>query len=318
MGFKDKIKRMGRNKYVQFAGVLVAASLITTGIGMSTAKQQEKIDKYIDDKEGYAIATTLVDDLNETMEAEGSDVQYSNPQYRGMIAHRDTGANPHEEVIEVFVVAENENKPYMIKATIDNEKEKVSEKADSLLSTYNPHIVKYNIIENIDNLEVTYDVVPTTLETLKLLDEMGNYSSPFNSPERDSQHLDKSVIAGYSVSKNDDGTLKVTVSSNMKTAHLQEGLLSSEEHDYYNKEVSFNIDSAENIEEKIFDYLLKINLKDKESLEVKYSRAGISTDYQGSGKTYELKGEEKTEKATTETTEKATTEAEEENLEPEM
>ena len=80
MGLKDKIKRMGRNKYVQFAGVLVAASLITTGIGMSTAKQQEKIDKYIDDKEGYAIATTLVEDLNETMEAEGSDVQYSNPQ----------------------------------------------------------------------------------------------------------------------------------------------------------------------------------------------------------------------------------------------
>ena len=289
-----KASEKTRSKIVRKIGAVLATVALTAGVvvgGVGIAKEQARIDKYVDDKDGSQLATVLMEDLNENLQEQGVDYQFENPQYRAMIAHKKNIATDNEsekKPIEVFIVAQKDNQPYMIKASIDNEDKKVSEKSDALLGTYNPHIVKYNIIENIDNLEVTYDVAPTTMETLKMLDEMGQYSSPLNNPERSHHHLKKSVIAGYAVEKNDDGTLKVTVTSNLSAVYLDEGILSSEQSEDFNKEVSFTIDSAENIEEKIFDYLLKINLH-KDDLEVRYSRAGIANYVQGNAKPYELK-----------------------------
>ena len=298
MSFKTSLRAIGRGKVVKVVGAILATAVITTGIAhlsSSIAKDQAKIDKYVNDKDGYAVAAVLCEDLNATMAENGVEDIYTNPQFRGMIAHRDTGANPHEEVIEIYLVAQKEDKPYMVKASIDNEDEKVSGKTDALLSTYNPHILKYNIIENIDNLEISYDITPTTLETLKMLDALGESKTPLNAPQGEHQHLGKSVIAGYSVAENEDGTFKVTITSNLQAVHLNEGLLSSTESDYYNKELSFNIDSKENIEEKIANFLKEVIVKGADEYSVKYSRAGVSTDYQGTGKAYEIREVQKPE-----------------------
>ena len=297
MSFKTSLRAIGRGKVVKVVGAVAVAAALTIGAVHTfgnIAENQAKIDAYKGDTEGTVIASVLVEDLNKTMAENGIEDIYTNPQFRGMIAHRDTGANPHEEVIEIYLVAQKEDKPYMVKASIDNEDEKVSGKPDSLLSTYNPHILKYNIAENIDSLDVTYDITPTTLETLKMLDALGGSQTPLNSTQSEHQHLGKSVIAGYSVAENEDGTFKVTVTSNIKAVHLDEGLLSSTESEYYNKELSFNLDSKENIEEKIAAFLKEIIVKDKSEYSVRYSRAGVSTDYQGTGKAYEIREVQKT------------------------
>ena len=288
MSFKTSLRALGRGKVVKVVGAVLAATIVTTGIAFATAKDQAKIDKYVEDKDGYAIASVLCEDLNATMAENGIEDIYTNPQYRGMIDHKDTGANPHEEVIEIFLVAQKEDKPYMVKASIDNENEKVSEKTD------NPHILKYNIIENVKNLDIEYNVTPTTPETLKMLDVMGESETPFNSPENEDHHLGKSAIVGYSVSENKDGTFRVTITSNLQAVHLNEGILSSTESEYYNKELFFNVDSTENIEEKIASFLKEIIVKDKSEYSVRYSRAGVSTEYQGTGKAYELREVQKT------------------------
>lgn len=291
---KSEVK--SKKKIVKVVGAIVAsaaiaASALVGGIGL--AREQAKIDKYVDDKDGYQLASALVEDLNENMQNEGLDYEFENPQYRGMIAHRKNTAVDKEsekKPVEVFIVAQKEDKPYMIKASINNDDLAVTGKADAMLGTYNPHIVKYNIIENIDSLDVTYDVTPTTLETLKTLDEMGKYSSALNTPEYDGRYVKDSVIAGYSTSKNDDGSLTVTVTSNIHAISASNGLLGGEDHYYHNQETSFKITVAqgESVEEKIFDYIAKINLH-KDDLKVKYSRAGISHHYQGNEKAYELK-----------------------------
>ena len=283
MSFKTSLRALGRGKVVKVVGAVLAATIVTTGIAFATAKDQAKIDKYVEDKDGYAIASVLCEDLNATMAENGIEDIYTNPQYRGMIAHKDTGANPHEEVIEIFLVAQKEDKPYMVKASIDNENEKVSEKTD------NQHILKYNIIENVKNLDIEYNVTPTTPETLKMLDVMGESETPFNSPENEDHHLGKSAIVGYSVSENKDGTFKVTVTSNFETVHLNEGLMSSKEYDYFNKELSFNIESKENIEQEIAEFIKEIVLKSKSDYSVDYSRAGVPTNYQGPSSEYELR-----------------------------
>lgn len=298
MSFKTSLRAIGRGKVVKVVGAILATAVITTGIAhlsSSIAKDQAKIDKYVNDKDGYAVAAVLCEDLNATMAENGVEDIYTNPQFRGMIAHRDTGANPHEEVIEIYLVAQKEDKPYMVKASIDNEDEKVSGKTDALLSTYNPHILKYNIIENVKNLDIQYDITPTTLETLKMLDSLGGSQTPLNSTQGEHEHLGKSVVAGYAVEENKDGTFKVTITSNLQAVHLDEGLLSSTESEYYNKELSFNIDSKENIEEKIASFLKEIIIKDKSEYNVRYSRAGVSTDYQGTGKAYEIREVQKPE-----------------------
>lgn len=292
MSFKTSLRAIGRGKVVKVIGAVLVTAVIATGIAhmsSSITKDQAKIDKYVDDKDGHAVAAVLCEDLNATMAENGIDDIYTNPQFRGMIAHRDTGANLHEEVIEIFLVAQREDKPYMVKASIDNDGEKVSGKPDALLSTYNPHILKYNIIENVKDLDIQYDITPTTLETLKMLDVMSESETPFNSPESENEHLGKSVIAGYSVSENEDGTLKVTVTSNFDAVHLNEGIFSSKETTPYNKEISFNVDSRENIEEKIAEFIKEIVLKSKSDYTVDYSRAGVSVDYQGPSSEYELR-----------------------------
>jgi hypothetical protein len=76
---------------------------------------------------------------------------------------------------------------------------------------------------------------------------------------------------------------------------LNEGLLSSTESDYYNKELSFNIDSKENIEEKIANFLKEVIVKGADEYSVKYSRAGVSTEHQGTGKAYEIREVQKPE-----------------------
>ena len=298
MSFKTSLRAIGRGKVVKVVGAVLLTAVLASGVthlSKSIAQDQAKIDAYKNDKDGYAVAAVLCEDLNATMAEQGIEDIYTNPQFRGMIAHRDTGANPHEEVIEIYLVAQKEDKPYMVKASIDNEDEKVSGKVDSLLSTYNPHILKYNIVENVKDLDIQYDITPTTLETLKMLDVMAESQTPFNSPEHENRHLGKSVIAGYSVDKNDDGTLKVTVTSNLEAIYLNDGLMSSKEYDYYNKELTFNIDSAENIEQKIAEYIKGIILKDKTEYSVDYSRAGVSTDYQGLGNEYKIREVQKTE-----------------------
>lgn len=288
MSFKTSLRALGRGKVVKVVGAVLAATIVTTGIAFATAKDQAKIDKYVEDKDGYAIASVLCEDLNATMAENGIEDIYTNPQYRGMIAHKDTGANPHEEVIEIFLVAQKEDKPYMVKASIDNEDEKVSKRPD------NPHILKYDIIEKVKTIDIQYDVTPTTLETLKMLDALGDSQTPLNSTQYDHQHLGKSVIAGYSVDENADGTFRVTITSNLQAVHLNEGILSSTESEYYNKELFFNVDSTENIEEKIASFLKEIIVKDKSEYSVRYSRAGVSTEYQGTGKAYELREVQKT------------------------
>jgi hypothetical protein len=50
-------------------------------------------------------------------------------------------------------------------------------------------------------LEISYDITPTTLETLKMLDALGESKTPLNAPQGEHQHLGKSVIAGYSVAE---------------------------------------------------------------------------------------------------------------------
>lgn len=292
MSFKTSLRAIGRGRVVKVVGAVLVTAVLATGIthlSKSVAQDQAKIDKYVNDKDGYAIAAVLCEDLNATMAEQGVEDIYTNPQFRGMVAHRDTGANPHEEVIEIYLVAQKEDKPYMVKASIDNENENVSEKPDAILGTYNPHILKYNIIENVKDLDIQYDITPTTLETLKMLDVMGESETPFNSPESEHHHLGKSVIAGYSVSENKDGTFKVTVTSNLEAVHLNEGLMSSKEYDYFNKELSFNIESKENIEQQIAEFIKEIVLKSKSDYSVDYSRAGVSTNYQGLGTEYQLR-----------------------------
>lgn len=298
MSFKTSLRAIGRGKVVKVVGAILATAVITTGIAhlsSSIAKDQTKIDKYVNDKDGYAVAAVLCEDLNATMAENGVEDIYTNPQFRGMIAHRDTGANPHEEVIEIYLVAQKEDKPYMVKASIDNEDEKVSGKTDALLSTYNPHILKYNIIENVKDLDIQYDITPTTLETLKMLDSLGGSQTPLNSTQGEHEHLGKSVVAGYAVEENKDGTFKVTITSNLQAVHLDEGLLSSTDYNYYNKELSFNIDSKENIEEKIANFLKEVIVKGADEYSVKYSRAGVSTEHQGTGKAYEIREVQKPE-----------------------
>ena len=286
MSFKTSLRAIGRGKVVKVVGAVLVTAVLATGIthlSKSIAQDQAKIDKYVNDKDGYAIAAVLCEDLNATMAENGIEDIYTNPQYRGMIAHKDTGANPHEEVIEIFLVAQKEDKPYMVKASIDNENEKISERTD------NPYKLKYKIIENVKDLDIQYDITPTTLETLKMLDVMGESETPFNSPENEEHHLGKSVIAGYSVSENKDGTFKVTVTSNLEAVYLNEGLMSSKESNYFNKELSFDIESKENIEQQIAEFIKEIVLKSKSDYSVDYSRAGVSTDYQGLGTEYQLR-----------------------------
>ncbi len=292
MSFKTSLRAIGRGKVVKVVGAVLVTAVLATGIAhlsKSVEQDQAKIDKYVNDKDGYAVAAVLCEDLNATMAEQGIEDIYTNPQFRGMIAHRDTDANPHEEVIEIYLVAQKEDKPYMVKASIDNENEKVSGDVQSFLDVYNPNILKYNIIENVKGLDIQYDITPTTLDTLKMLDVMAESETPFNSPESEHHHLGKSVIAGYSVSENKDGTFKVTITSNLEAVHLNEGLMSSKEYDYFNKELSFNIESRENIEQQIAEFIREIVLKSKTDYTVEYSRAGVSTDYQGLGNEYQLR-----------------------------
>ena len=56
MGFGSSFLANGRGKVVKAVGIVLASVAITTGIVMSTAKTQAKIDKYIDDKDSLALS----------------------------------------------------------------------------------------------------------------------------------------------------------------------------------------------------------------------------------------------------------------------
>lgn len=299
MSFKTSLRALRRGKVVKVVGAVLVTAVLATGVAhlsKSVAQDQEKIN----DKDGYAIAAVLCEDINETMAENGIEDIYTNPQFRGMVAHKDSGANPHEEVIEIFLVAQKEDRPYMVKASIDNEDKKVSKNPD------NPDKLKSDIIDKVKEIDIEYDITPTTLETLKMLDALGGSQTPLNSPESENEHLGKSVIAGYSVSENEDGTFKVTVTSTFDAVRFKEGILNSKITTPNIKTLSFDVDSKENIEEKIASFLEKIVVKGESEYTVRYSRAEFSTEYQGKGNEYKLREVQKT------------TEAGAENSEPEV
>ena len=271
-----KFKDGKGGKIVRIAGSTLLSLGIAAGAvfgGIKLADKQKKIDKYLNDD--VTIAKVLTEDLNSQASGSEVEIKFENPQFRGMIADaKDKSAD-----VEVFLVAQQAEKPYMIKASIDNPDGKVSGERDALLGHYNPHIMKYNIIENIENLDITYDIAPTSMEILKMMDEMGQYTSPLNTPEFDSRKVQNSVVVGYTLNQNEDSSVTVSMTTNVHSVYYDTGLLGDEDHYYHDKQVSFKLDSMTDIEQQIYDYLCKINLH-KDDLEVSYSVAGVSDIHQ--------------------------------------
>ena len=86
-----KASEKTRSKIVRKIGAVLATVALTAGVvvgGVGIAKEQARIDKYVDDKDGSQLATVLMEDLNENLQEQGVDYQFENPQYRAMIAHK--------------------------------------------------------------------------------------------------------------------------------------------------------------------------------------------------------------------------------------